>query len=175
MTKWYCIRECGWRGCVVYTDGFTPDTCLYDKKTCPKWIEDEREETPLKDAPPGAFWHLHEANLLEMAGDLKALKERVDALEERQRVAKYDRKRILERVEALENQPYAAAIDHLNLRAQVKKLEGFRNAAGIALKQDDEKIKTLEHQMRDHYHCRHGGTAYLNRVGWGDVNKEYPE
>ena len=38
-----------------------------------------------------------------------------------------------------------------------------------------ERIEKLEHQMRDHYHCRHGGTAYLNRVGWGDVNKEYQE
>ena len=48
----------------------------------------------------------HERDIEEMAGNLAALKERVDALEERQRVAKYDRKRILERVEALENQPY---------------------------------------------------------------------
>jgi len=138
----------------------------------PKW--ERVDEPPIKDCPP---FKQDEpiTSVLEMAGDLKALIERVDALEERQRVAEYDRKRILERVEALENQPYAAAIDHLNLRAQVKKLEGFRNAAGIALKQDDEKIKTLEHQMRDHYHCGHGGKAYLNRVGWVDVDKEYPE
>lgn len=178
MTKWQCRCEKHW--CRVETSVVTPDSCLYDRHTNPRWKR--VDEPPLKDAPPftrdeqsvtydrnridiinlgndvfqlfetdknqDAILRTHEANLLEMAGNLAALKERMDLQDDKilnlaggldkieERVVLLENYKrwmqestegvihsLLERVEALENQPCAAAIDHLNLRQHVKKLE----------------------------------------------------
>jgi len=137
MTKWQCRCEKHW--CRVETSVVTPDSCLYDRHTNPRWKR--VDEPPLKDAPPftrdeqsvtydrnridiinlgndvfqlfetdknqDAILRTHEANLLEMAGNMAALKERIDKGEGR-------------------------------LCAIVTDL--------------DERGKKLEHQMRKHYH-----------------------
>jgi len=156
MTKWQCRCEKHW--CRVETSGVTPDSCLYDRHTNPRWKR--VDEPPLKDAPPFKqddeheprvrVWlgDQHERDIQEMAGNLAALKERMDLQDDKilnlaggldkieERVVLLENYKrwmqestegvihsLLERVEALENQPYAAAIDHLNLRQHVKKLE----------------------------------------------------
>ncbi|OPZ42095.1 MAG: hypothetical protein BWY93_02029 [Euryarchaeota archaeon ADurb.BinA087] len=115
MTKWQCRCEKHW--CRVETSGVTPDSCLYDRHTNPRWKR--VDEPPLKDAPPFKqddeheprvrVWlgDQHERDIQEMAGNLAALKERIDKGEGR-------------------------------LCAIVTDL--------------DERVKKLEHQMRNHYH-----------------------
>jgi len=151
MTKWIC-KMCS-HTCIIWMGGeyhSCPSRCIYvsPQADISKWERVDEPETPLADATFNRedwVWleyarkrdlcHSHEANLLEMAGNLQALKERVEALEKSQHAG-----------------PYAAALDHLNLREAVKRLEQRLRAEETVYRSNVSRLTRLEHQMRNHYH-----------------------
>jgi len=174
MTKWKCTVCDGMECTIEFPDAVPLTACPVNRKFNAQWkrviATPVKEYPPFSRVDPDMYkdfeeweeqrkgWeehlnhldadkrmiHIHEKNLLEMAGNMKALKEQVDKVEgwgreDHERIndleCREQDNNLKERVEVLEKQVF----DH---RAIV---------AGI-LERSDDRVQRLEHQMRNHYH-----------------------